>query len=340
MRKFSAYILTLALFAVPFTGAMAAPPEVSVSMKPDSILIGDHVTLRIEVRKDMMQVVEFPTFGDKGPGGNIVVVKDMPVDTLSVSGREQVLAKEYILTSFREGGYDLGKVPVLYLDKNITDTLFVGQDLKLLVTTFEVDTASTTIFDIKPPVNTPMMVDEVRGYVRISVLAACVLAAVIWFITRAVARRRAKTVTEGGKPKPKVQPHVRAIRELEHLHNQKLWQNSKHKQYYTRLTDVLREYLEGRYGIGAMEMTSDEIMAAAVEAGLTDRNFDSLNDILRTADLVKFAKFIPAPDYNETAYYNAYYFVEDTKEVAEEVKESEVTEIRPGNIPAEGGNDE
>lgn len=312
--------------ALPSFGAV---PEVSVSLKPDSIMIGDHVTLRVEVRKDMMQVVQFPSFEMMKLQDDIVFVRELPIDTVETEGRQQLLAKEYILTSFRAGGYKLAEVPLLYADKNVTDTLKAGRDLSLLVNTFEIDTAGTTIYDIKRPEEAPMMIDEVRGYVVGGLLLACLLAAVIWLIARSVARRKTKTTD---KPRPRIMPHVKAIRELEQLHNQKLWQNNKHKAYYTRLTDIIREYLEGRYGLGAMEMTSDEIISATADIELQDKDHKNLGEMLRTADLVKFAKFIPDADYNESAYYNAYYFVEDTKEVAEEVKEPEVTGTESENL--------
>ena len=139
----------------------------------------------------------------------------------------------------------------------------------------------------------------------------CILAAIIWLIVRAVSRRQP---AEKQVYKPRELPHVRAIRELEGLNNKKLWQNDKHKLYYTHLTDIVRTYLEGRYGIGAMEMTSDEIMSAIKDTGLNVKNIDDLGELLYSADLVKFAKHVPDAETNEKVWYDAFYFVEDTKE--------------------------
>lgn len=116
---------------------------------------------------------------------------------------------------------------------------------------------------------------------------------------------------------PAVPPHERAIQDLETLHNQKLWQSGKVKSYYTRLTDIVRTYLEGRYGIRALEQTTDEIMRELRTADLADRSRNELRDLLRTADLVKFAKHQPAAEENEVFYYTAYYFVENTKQAPE-----------------------
>ena len=120
-------------------------------------------------------------------------------------------------------------------------------------------------------------------------------------------------------------PHVEAIRALEGLHNQKLWQNNKHKAYYSGLTDILRRYLAGRYGIGALEMTSDEIIDAVRPLDLPRKSAMELTALLREADLVKFAKATPEAEQNEADYLKAYYFVEETKvaEAEEEAQEQE-----------------
>ena len=114
----------------------------------------------------------------------------------------------------------------------------------------------------------------------------------------------------------------KAAKALEALHHQKLWQNNKHKQYYSALTDILRTYVAARWGFGAMEMTSDEIIETMRAEELPDKARMDLTAILRDADLVKFAKATPEAEQNEADYLKAYYFVEETK-VAETEEETE-----------------
>ena len=109
-----------------------------------------------------------------------------------------------------------------------------------------------------------------------------------------------------------------AITALEKLHNEKLWQNNRHKQYYSGLSDILRTYIAGRYGVGAMEMTTDEIVDAMKEIDLPQKSAMDLVAVLRDSDLVKFAKAMPDAAENEDAYNKAYYFVEETKPVEEQ----------------------
>lgn len=295
-----------------------AAPQVEASLRPDSVLIGDRFTLEVEVRKDMMQVVGWPAFQQGRMNGQIEILSESPVDTVASDGRQQTLRKRYELTSFDAGAYDLGRFPVLYTDKNIVDTLYSAEPLRIVVTTFPVDTQNSTVYDIKAPEETPLLVSEFGGYVARGVLGALLVAALAILGWRWWSRRRVTAAETGGEPLPAVPPHERAIQDLETLHNQKLWQSGKVKQYYTRLTDIVRLYLEGRYGIRALEQTSDEIVRELRTVELADRYRGELRDLFRTADLVKFAKHQPSAEENDAFYYTAYYFVENTKRMPEE----------------------
>ncbi len=306
-------------------------PSLHISLAPDSILIGDRAIMKVEVEKDFTQVVNPAQFENNTIGGTIEILAIDPIDTVEIATRRHRITYNYVLTSFEEGTFNLSNFPALYLDKNITDTLYAPENIALTVGTLSVDTLNTTIYDIKAPIETPLLLGEVQGYIEIVLLAGVVLAAIIYLI----ANRKRKEKREQTKALPTEPPHLKAIRELETLHNQKIWQNNKHKLYYTRLTDILREYLCGRYEIRAMEMTSDEIMEAVKDITLSAKSSADLNKILRLADYVKFAKHIPTPEENEEAYYAAYYFVEETKQVAEQVTgepKEMVVDITPATV--------
>lgn len=311
-------VLFFLLGAWTSTEVRGAAPQVEASLRPDSVLIGDRFTLEVEVRKDMMQVVGWPAFQQGRMNGQIEILSESPVDTVASDGRQQTLRKRYELTSFDAGAYDLGRFPVLYTDKNIVDTLYSAEPLRIVVTTFPVDTQNSTVYDIKAPEETPLLVSEFGGYVAWGVLGALLVAALAILGWRWWSRRRVTADETGGEPLLAVPPHERAIQDLETLHNQKLWQSGKVKQYYTRLTDIVRLYLEGRYGIRALEQTSDEIVRELRTVELADRYRGELRDLFRTADLVKFAKHQPSAEENDAFYYTAYYFVENTKRMPEE----------------------
>lgn len=320
------------LFAIALLLAGAAAraqsdvPQVTAHIQPDSVMIGDRFDLVVDVEKDLVQVVQFPEFEDK-PGNPIELHKEYPIDTLERDGRHLKLRKRYTLAAFEEGNLGLGRAQVLYLDKNITDTLYTADTLRLQVGTFQIDSTSHTIYDIKAQRTLPFRYGEISGYVLWSLLGLIVLGGAIYAGRRLMARY-ARKVRDIFRPAPPLPPHIAAIQALETLHNQKLWQSGRHKQYYSGLTDILRTYLAGRYGFGAMEMTSDEILAAVRRYDLPQKCVMDLQAILRDADLAKFAKAQSEGTTNEDNYLNAYYFVEETKpaEIAEEGTEQDDTQ--------------
>lgn len=310
------------LLGVGFTTAAAQEiPVVRARVEPDSILIGDRFDYIIEVEKDLVQVVQFPEFTPPDASHSIELVESLPVDTLERDGRHLKLRKRYRLAAFEEGKYNLGTAQVLFADKNILDTLSSLDPLLLEVTTFQIDSTSQSIYDIKAQRKLPFRFAEVSGYLFWGGAILIVLLLGLFGVLRYL-RQRGKGFGDLFRPAPPQPPHVLAIRALEELHNQKLWQNNKHKQYYSGLADILRTYIATRWEVCAMEMTSDEIIAAMNPEELPAKNRMDLTAILRTADLVKFAKAIPDAEQNEADYLKAYYFVEETKlvELTEEEK--------------------
>ncbi len=311
MKRLFATALLLA--ALPATAQNT--PVVTGHIEPDSIGIGDRFDYVIDVEKDLVQVIEFPVFDPQD--GKIELVRELPVDTVAREGRRLKLRKRYRMAAFEEGRYNLGVARVLYADKNILDTLRSrGDSLRLEVGTFQIDSTSQSIYDIKGQKTLPFRFGEISGYLRWALIALVLLLAAGYALGRWLAAR-GKRLSDLFRPAPPQPPHVVAIKALETLHHQKLWQNNRHKQYYSGLTDILRTYIAGRWGIGAMEMTSDEIIAAMRGVELPDKASMDLTSILRDGDLVKFAKHTPDAEQNEADYLKAYYFVEETKLVEE-----------------------
>lgn len=288
----------------------ANAPVVSGSIEPDSVGIGDRFLYSIEVEKDLVQSVFFPSFGGDG-SDSYELIEDLPIDTLSREGRKLKLRKSYRLAAFDEGIHRV--VPqVMYADKNIVDTIGGADTLELLVTTIEIDSTSHAIFDIKPQKTLPFRLGEITGYIKWTLVALLALAALAYAAKR-ILERYGKCFSDMFRPAPPLPPHEAALAALEKLRAQKLWQEGKHKLYYSALTDILRTYIAGRYGVSAMEMTSDEIVEAMRGVDLPRKSAMDLAQILREADLVKFAKAAPEADENEAAYRAACDFVEQTK---------------------------
>ena len=283
-------------------------PVVRAKLSADTILIGQRVKLRIEVDKDVMQMIGFPEFENGRLADSLEILMQSRIDTVR-QGRREHLSCEYLLTCFSPADYRMGKFPALWADKNIVDTVWSVDSIRLIVMAPPVDTVNNTIYDIRPPMPIPLRFGEVSGYMLIGLVVALIIALVIYLLL--FKRGKGLLAALRGPADP---PHVTAIKELEKLHTQKLWQCGKSKQYYTGLTEILREYLVGRYHFQAMEMTSAEILACIRELAVEERSAARLKRLLEVADFVKFAKLEPDPEQNEDAYQDAYYFVEETKE--------------------------
>lgn len=278
------------------------------------------------------------------------LIKEYPIDTIKVDGRHLHLRKRYVLAAMETGRIPM-RPTILYFEKNreLPDTLYAPDTLYLNVANFmELDTtlflkadptsqqgfgvdkelAAEMLRDegIHSQKNLPFIFGEIRDYVTYGAIGTIILGLLVWLIVWYVRRllsRRATII----KPDPKIPPHVVAIKALEALKHKKLWQNGKYKQYYTALTDILRQYIAGRWGVGALEMTTDEIISALRDVDLPLDNRSNLVSIMRTADMVKFAKAEPEATENEDNFTYAYYFVENTKpmEVTHNESKQEIT---------------
>ena len=287
-------------------------PRVSGSIEPDSIGIGDRFLYTIDVEKDQVQGVFFPEFGGEG-SSHYELIESMPIDTLEREGRRMKLRKQYILAAFQEGIH--GVVPqVMYMDKNIVDTLAGDDTLMLAVTTFQIDSTSHSIFDFKPQMDMPFKMGEITGYILWSIVGLILFALAIYGLHRLL-KHYGKSFGTIFKPAPPLPPHVVAFMALEKLHEEHLCQQGEHKLFYSQLTDILREYISGQFGVGAMEMTSDEIIDTMRGVEIPSKQRMDLSDILREADLVKFAKAEPESEQSEGAYRMAWEFVLQTKPV-------------------------
>ena len=272
------------------------------------------------------------------------LIEDYPLDTLKSGGRRLTLRKRYLLAVMETGNIPM-RPTILYFDKNREqpDTLISDDTLVLRVARYmELDTtlflkadptqqqgfgvdterANSMLKDegIYTQQNLPFIFAEIRDYAIYGVIALIILSLVVWYIVWYM-RNKWQGRSRDVKPAPKLPPHVIAIKALDELQNRKLWQNGKHKLYYSTLTEILRLYIEGRWSVGALEMTSDEIISALRDVDIKHDSRSNLIAILRTADMVKFAKALPEAEENEQLFTYAYYFVENTKSVDAEHNE-------------------
>ncbi len=304
MRK----ILVISFLLASAIAATAQAPQLSSTLSRDSILIGEQVEWSFKVTVAKPAEVYFAQVDSIG-NGLIEVLKTTGPDTLKNNKTTLTVEQKLLLTSFDAASYTLPKIPVLVVKNSKADTLYF-EPAALKVATVAIDTTTFKPHDIKPPVKYPYSFREIMWPWGVIVLLGLLLIAAIVYIILRVTKKQPVF----GKPKPADPPHVIALRELGKIKSEKLWQNNKVKQYYTRVTDVLRIYLEQRYQIQAPEQTSDEILQALAQLPLPETFLPQLRDMLSVSDLVKFAKYVPATEENESVVNIVESFVQDTKE--------------------------
>lgn len=300
-------ILVLIYLALP--GVSGQEVTVKSAFDTSRIYLGDQINYTITVEKPVSFMLLIPVFKDtlfkkieilRGPSSDTSILKD---------GRIRITQK-YLVTSFDSGFY---QVPPVYAELRTESTIkrFYSDYSPLEVLRVKItppDTASK-IFDIVAPYKAPLTPGEILPWL----LLAVVVAAAAWYLWRLIRKlRRPKEIAEEEVyPDP---AHIIAFRELEILKEEQLWQKGEIKIYYTRLSEILRQYLENRFRISSLELTTVETLNELLEAGLKeDESFRKLRTVLTGADLVKFAKYKPEPPENNLHFDYAWDFVSVTR---------------------------
>lgn len=295
----------------PVAAQIASHAEARIDT--NTIRIGEQIRLDLSLSGPSNARVQFPVIGDTLPG--LEIVKRDSSDTLrSPDGRTITYSQRFYLTRFDTGYIVLE--PFLFVVADPTtgaiDSLTTEAQL-ISVTTLAVDTTQG-IKDIKPILDVPFTWQDALPYVAIG-LAALLIG---YGIYRYLKQRKKQPQPEKRIIPPAIPAHVRAFEELERIAAEKLWQQGKIKEYHTRVTDVLRNYLEERFGIPAPEMTTDELIDRMRRKIRDIRSQELLRSMLVLADLVKFAKAHPLPDEHEQLLRECREFIELNRPVVAE----------------------
>ena len=306
----------LILFVFPTLHAQ----EVKVATSTKNIKIGEQIEYKISVQAPADATVLFPegqTFGA------LEMVKTNPTDTLKESGKFR-LEKAYYLTQFDEGKYTIPQQKIQISHKDFyTDSLLVE------VHNVAVDTLKQPLYDAKPIADVTSPSSSLLWlWIVLGIVALLLTAAASYFF---VFRKKKLSAEEERKKLP---PFERAIQDLKDLQNSKYLIESQHKAYYTRLTDIIKEYLEDEVHILAKESTTDELLAKINDLQqngklhLSAETISNLKRVLQNADLVKFAKSKPSDS-------NAEYDRETIENVVIKTKEAIPIVVAEGETPAQ-----
>ncbi len=282
-----------------------AAAQVSAKAFVDSthMLIGDQLRLHLEVRQEP-GVQLLPLNPATPEGSPIEFLAQSKWDTLQAEGMLR-LRKDLLFTAWDSGYQRVQHIHEVYMQGFRQDTFFTN-DIPIEV---KIPQTDTTLADIKPIIGEPANWQDYLLYIiGVGVL---ILAIVLVLLLRK------KKVRQGLPPPPPVilPPHEIALQKLAALKKQKLWQQGQVKEYHSELTYIVREYLENRFGILALEQTTDEILEQLRKSDFDRTLSEKLTSLLQTADLVKFAKAQPPDDFHDRAMMYVEEFIVETKPV-------------------------
>ena len=284
----------------------AAQATVEATIDSIEILIGQQVEVSVKATAKEGAAVVFPDFKPQQmitPGVEVVSHKDSA--TVSIDNGMAVFTHKYRLTSFDGKLYYLPPFTV-----KVNGKPFKSKSLALKVLEVPVDTTKLDQFyGPKDVQDNPFMWSDWSVVFWLSVLMLVIMIVAYWLYLRL---RDNKPIIASIKIVKKLLPHQKALKEIEVIKAEKMVTSENQKEYYTKLTDTLRRYIEERYGFSAMEMTSSEIIDRLTETQ-DQQALDELRMLFQTADLVKFAKYSTLINENDMNLVNAIEFINKTK---------------------------
>ena len=304
MLKIKNIILTMALM-----GCSGLAFSQTVEQRIDSLqmLIGQQTILHLKATARKGAKVVMPSFKPHAqivPG--VEVVEQSKGDTMHVGDNQMVVSRDYTITSFDEKVYAIPALNVKIDGKNCH-----GNPLALKVLTVPVDTVHPNQFyPPKTVQENPFLWSEWSFSFWLSFLLLIVCGAMLYLRNRL---KKNKPIIARIRIIKRVPAHEKALKEINDIKQHHSTSNQEtQKEYYTHLTNALREYIVNRFGFNAMEMTSTEIIENLRASG-DQKMIDELRTLFATADLVKFAKYEIPMNENDANLVNAINFIDQTK---------------------------
>jgi len=301
------YILIL-LFSTASLNAQGV--RVYSRLDTNKLLIGEQTRLHLSVEyaaESGITEIIFPTIYDT-INQHIEILSKNPIDTLIPDKNEPFLLQqkqELLITSFDSGYYVIP--PFQFI---INADTFETEATLLEVYSLPVDT-SEAIFDVKQPIEEPFSfkdwLKENWKWIAIGLVLIVLIILLIRYLKNRKPTEKVKEII------PEIPCHIIALERLEKLREQKLWQSGKLKMYHSEISEILRDYIEKRYNVNALEETTDEIMYGLRLHGIPNDVKEKLFQVLTLADLVKFAKEQPLANENDMSLIYSIEFINQTK---------------------------
>lgn len=320
MKKYVLFVLTL-LFWVVETQCFASPQiqignnlsqnvEVDGKVESTDVQVGKPFTFDLSLKVPYGWFVEWNDFASDTLSEQLDIIKRSEVERTADADSNVIVKQQLTLMTFDTGQIQVPSVGLTYARSfDDPNRLKAYTDpIRLYSTTMTVDTTQA-FKPIVDPISAPVTMKEVFPWI-LAFLLLVLLVLGIWLLVR----RRKRRVDENGNivRGPVIPPYDKAVSDLENLRQQKLWQSGKVKEYFSSLTDIAREYIEGQFGVNAVEMTTDDILEEIKPLHFSQETYSKLKETMEVADLVKFAKYTTSSLESENAMTSMTEFVNES----------------------------
>ena len=307
MRRYILFLMATFAF---LGGLKAQNVEVEGKVNDTKVQVGKPFTLDLSLKVPYGWFVEWNDFAIDTLSEQLDIIKRSEVERTADADSNVIVKQQLTLMTFDTGQIQVPPVALTYAKSfDDPDRLKAYTDpINLYSTTMSVDT-TMAYKPIVEPITAPVQMKEVFPWI----LAVLLLALVVFGIWYWRKHRKTKVDADGNIVRgPVIPPYDKAVGDLEQLRQQKLWQSGKVKEYFSSLTDIAREYIEGQFGVNAVEMTTDDILEEVKPLHFSQETYNKLKNTMEVADLVKFAKYSAANLESENAMNSMTEFVNES----------------------------
>lgn len=290
--------------------------EAISTLSTDSIATGEQFGLELNLKVPSDFQIQWPAFSDTLTN-TIEIISQGSTETSQPDAQgNKIIRQQFLLTSFDTGWAYIPGINIKFATKDDT-TFYVTQSnpLMLRVQPVAIDTTAT-FKPIKGTEHAPITFAEILPWIIGGLGLIGLIIGVIWLLRK----RKPAVQTAAIVQKPSLPPHIIAIDQLEELRHERLWQQGQLKVYYTRLSDIIRVYIEAQFPVNAVEMTTYEILAGLKNSGINDDAMLKLERSLELSDLVKFAKAQPSGMENDMSLNHLVDFVNESHALAHQLE--------------------
>jgi hypothetical protein len=300
----------LALAVVVAITTMPIQAQVSLESKVDKseLTIGDRITYSVIISRDEKTEIKMP-----GLAVNLGAfeIKDYKVVPPSKKDNKITEQFDYVVSVYDTGKYIIPPIGIMYSVQ--ADTGKVWRELQtepitLFVKSMFKGEKPADIKDVKPPLELHFDYRKLL-YIGIILFLVILIGVLVYFIFK---KKKGEPIIPK-KVEPPRPAHEIAFEELEALKNSDLLQEGKIKEYYIIISEIIRKYIEGRYFMIALEMTTSQLIENLKIANIDSEIIEMIQNFLDECDFVKFAKYIPSDEENQQILEKAYKIVDYTK---------------------------